>query len=91
MPYHGFVLEDSPPRPLADMPAEVLADMETSEVSIFAVKVQQQRIALAHADDRRRQPPADAPRAHGQHQPQIMLEGMRADFDEVDRISQQGA
>ena len=38
--WNGFVLEDLAPRPLADMPAEVLADMETSEVSIFAVPVQ---------------------------------------------------
>jgi aminopeptidase len=34
------VLEDLAPRPLIDMPAAVLADMETSQVSIFAVQVQ---------------------------------------------------
>src|SRR5436305_14673249 len=39
-PHHAFVLEDLAPRPLADMPAPILADMETSHVSIFAVKAQ---------------------------------------------------
>src|SRR6185369_5510617 len=38
--YHAFVLEDLAPRPLENMPGEVLADMETSDVSIFAVKAQ---------------------------------------------------
>src|SRR5271169_1609381 len=39
-PWNVFVLEDLAPRPLTDMPAQVLADMETSSVSIFAVQVQ---------------------------------------------------
>jgi leucyl aminopeptidase (aminopeptidase T) len=38
--WHSFVLEDIAQRPLTDMPPEVLADMETSQVSIFAVQVQ---------------------------------------------------
>jgi len=38
--WNGFVLEDLAPRPLTGMPAEVLEDMETSQVSIFAVQVQ---------------------------------------------------
>ncbi len=38
--WNGFVLEDLAPRPLTDMPAAILADMETSQVSIFAVMVQ---------------------------------------------------
>src|SRR5215469_13983095 len=39
--WNAFVLEDLAPRPLKDMPAQVLEDMETSDVSIFAVQVQQ--------------------------------------------------
>src|SRR5271165_7031287 len=39
-PYDSWILEDLAPRPLENMPAEILADMETSQVSIFAVKAQ---------------------------------------------------
>jgi aminopeptidase len=39
-PWNVFVLEDLAARPLVDMPAAVLEDMETSQVSIFAVQVQ---------------------------------------------------
>ena len=38
-------------------PRAVLDDMETSDVSIFAVQGAAERIAHAHADDRRGQPP----------------------------------
>src|SRR5260370_92724 len=38
--WNSFVLESLAPRPLTKMPAPVLADMETSQVSIFAVSVQ---------------------------------------------------
>src|SRR5262249_13542368 len=38
--WNAFVLESLAPRPLTEMPTAVLADMETSEVSIFAVTVQ---------------------------------------------------
>src|SRR4051794_9433443 len=38
--WNAFILEDLAPRPLTDMPPAVLADMETSQVSIFAVQVQ---------------------------------------------------
>src|SRR5579862_8741655 len=37
-PFNAFILEDLAPRPLTDMPAAVLEDMETSQVSIFAVQ-----------------------------------------------------
>ena len=39
-PYQAWVLEDIAERPLAHLPAEILADLETSQVSIFAVQVQ---------------------------------------------------
>ena len=36
----AFVLEEVAERPLSGMPKVVLGDMETSQVSIFAVQVQ---------------------------------------------------
>ncbi len=42
--WNGFVLEELALRPLTGMPAEVLADMETSQISIFAVQVQQNEL-----------------------------------------------
>src|SRR3974390_3207354 len=38
--WNAFILEDLAPRPLAVMPPPVLVDMESSQVSIFAVQVQ---------------------------------------------------
>ena len=43
-PYRAFVLEDLASRPLADMPAPVLEDLETSQVSIFAVVAQRNEL-----------------------------------------------
>src|SRR5215813_7100618 len=40
-PYNAFVLEDLAQRPLTTLPQEILDDMESSQISIFAVKVQQ--------------------------------------------------
>ena len=37
-PFKTFVLEDLAPRPLTALPSEIADDMETSDVSIFAVK-----------------------------------------------------
>jgi len=87
--WNGFVLEDLAPRPLTGMPAAVLADMETSEVSIFAVQVQANELPS------RMQMTDVVNRRHMRHAhmvnitPQIMCDGMRADYDRVDRLSQQ--
>jgi len=87
-PWNGFVLEELAPRPLIAMPPEVLADMESSQVSIFAVQVQSNEL------DSRRQMTTVVNRRRMRHAhmvnitPQIMLEGMRADFLDVDRLSQ---
>ena len=87
-PWNGFVLEELASRPLSGMPAEVLADMESSQISIFAVQVQQNEL---HS---RRQMTDVVNRRHMRHAhmvnitPQIMMEGMRADFAAVDRLSQ---
>lgn len=86
--WNAFVLEDLAPRPLMDMPASVLADMETSHVSIFAVQVQPNELRS------RMQMTDIVNRRHMRHAhmvnitPEIMCQGMRADFDLVDRLSQ---
>ena len=82
-----WVLEELAPRPLADMPRQVLDDLETSQVSIFAVQAQanelRTRMQMTEVVNRRKI-------RHGHMvniDRRIMLEGMRADFLEVDRIS----
>ena len=89
-PFNAFILEDLAPRPLTDMPAAVLADMETSQVSIFAVQVQpnelRSRMQMTDVVNRRRMRHAHMVNIT----PQIMCEGMRADYDRVDRLSQTG-
>jgi leucyl aminopeptidase (aminopeptidase T) len=87
--YRVWVLEEVAARPLIDMPGEVLADMETSDVSIFAVYAQQgelrSRMQMTDVVNRRKMRHAHMVNI----EKRIMLEGMRADFLEVDRISQQ--
>ncbi len=85
--YNQWVLEELAPRPLADMPRVVLDDLETSHVSIFAVHAQanelKTRMQMTEVVNRRKI-------RHGHMvniDRRIMLEGMRADFLEVDRIS----
>jgi aminopeptidase len=86
--WNAFVLEDLAPRPLTAMPAEVLADMESSDVSIFAVQVQRNelrsRMQMTDVVNRRRMRHAHMVNIT----PQIMCEGMRADYARVDRLSQ---
>jgi aminopeptidase len=85
--YNAFVLEEFATRPLTGLPAEILADMETSDVSIFAVQVQpgelKSRMQMTDVVNRRRMRHAHMVNINRQ----IMLEGMRADFHKVDRIS----
>ena len=86
-PFHLWMLEDLAPRPLAEMPRLVLDDLETSRVSIFAVVAQANelpsRMQMTDVVNRRR-----IRHAHMVNiTRQIMLEGMRADYDAVDRLS----
>jgi aminopeptidase len=87
-PHRAFVLEEEAPRPLTDLPASIAADMELSQVSIFAVQVQQHELAsrmqLTNIVNRRRMRHAHMVNIT----PQIMREGMRADYLKVDRLSQ---
>ena len=41
-PHRVWVLEELAERPLKDLPPEILADLETSQVSIFAVWAQRE-------------------------------------------------
>ena len=86
-PFKAFVLEDLAPRPLTALPQEIAQDMETSEVSIFAVKVQQNelksRMEMTDIVNRRRMRHAHMVNINRQ----IMLEGMRADYNKVDALS----
>jgi aminopeptidase len=86
-PYHAFILEELASRPLSDLPREILNDMETSQVSIFAVQAQlnelRSRMQMTDVVNRRKIRHAHMVNINRQ----IMLEGMRADFLKVDRLS----
>lgn len=83
----AFRLEDLAARPVAVMPEPILADMEHSDVSIFAVNVQtgelKSRMQMTDVVNRRRMRHAHMVNITKQ----IMLQGMRADFQEVDELS----
>ena len=87
-PYRAWVLEELAERPLTDLPREILEDLEHSEVSIFAVQAQRNelrsRIQMTDVVNRRKIRHAHMVNINRQ----IMLEGMRADFQRVDRLSQ---
>ncbi len=86
--WNGFILEELAARPVKEMPAAVLEDMESSHVSIFAVEVQpnelRSRMQMTDVVNRR----------HMRHAhmvnitPEVMMQGMRADFEAIDRLSQ---
>jgi aminopeptidase len=86
-PYNAWVLEDLAPRPLQELPREILDDLETSQVSIFAVQAQRNelrsRMQMTDVVNRRKIRHAHMVNINRQ----IMLEGMRADFQKVDRLS----
>ena len=86
-PFGAFVLEDEAPRPLTALPPRIAADMEESQVSIFAVHVQanelKSRMQMTDIVNRRRMRHAHMVNINRQ----IMMEGMRADFHKVDRLS----
>jgi leucyl aminopeptidase (aminopeptidase T) len=87
-PYRALVLEELAERPLTSLPKEILDDLEKASVSIFAVRVQrnelQSRMQMTEVVNRRKIRHAHMVNINRQ----IMLEGMRADFAKVDRISQ---
>ena len=86
--WNAYVLEQVAPRPLTEMPKVVLDDMETSQVSIFAVEVQpnelRSRMQMTDVVNRRRMRHAHMVNITAE----IMTQGMRADFAAVDKLSQ---
>lgn len=86
--YESWVLEDLAERPLVTMPQAILDDLETSQASIYAVQIQanelKTRMQMTEVVNRRK-----IRHAHMVNiTRQIMLDGMRADFQEVDALSQ---
>ena len=86
-PYQCWVLEDVATRPLTNLPQVIVDDLETSQVSIFAVQGQtnelRSRMQMTDVVNRRKIRHAHMVNINKQ----IMLEGMRADFTKVDRLS----
>jgi aminopeptidase len=86
-PYRAWMLEELAERPLNNLPVEILKDLETSQVSIFAVQAQRNelrsRMQMTDVVNQRKIRHAHMVNINRQ----IMLEGMRADFQKVDRLS----
>src|SRR6202166_1826834 len=85
--FNLWVLEDWAERPLKDFPREISDDLETSQVSIFAVQAQRNelrsRMQMTDVVNRRKIRHAHMVNINRQ----IMLEGMGAAFQKVDRLS----
>ena len=85
--YQTWVLEDVATRPLTDLPLAIAEDLESSQVSIFAVRAQtnelKSRMQMTDVVNRQKIRHAHMVNINKQ----IMLEGMRADFLKVDRLS----
>src|ERR1700748_2274849 len=85
--YSLFVLEHHAQRPLKHMPEIILDDLALSQVSIFAAQTQPRELGS------RTEMTSVVNRHHIRHahmvniNRQIMLEGMRADFCAVDKLS----
>ena len=86
-PYRAFVLEEITARPMTDMPPAILEDMESSQVSIYAVVAQpnelRTRMQMTDVVNRRKMRHAHMVNI----EKRIMLEGMRADYEKVDELS----
>ncbi len=86
--YSLFMLEEHAPRPLRDMPQNILADLARSQVSIFAAQTQPgelpARTQMTDVVNRHRIRHAHMVNINRQ----IMREGMRADFLKVDQLSE---
>jgi leucyl aminopeptidase (aminopeptidase T) len=86
--YAVFVWEDYDERPSPNMPKPILEDLAQSQVSIFCAQSQRGELSA------RSQMTDVVNKHHIRHghmvniTPQIMCEGMRADFQDVDALSQ---
>lgn len=83
----AFILEDYAPRPLEKLPEPILEDLESSQVSLFAANAQtnelKSRMQMTRVVHRHRI--RHAHMVNINHR--IMLEGMRADYNQVDAVS----
>ena len=85
-PSHLFVLEDFGERPVSDMPTEILEQLEKSQVSIYAaaaepgeLRIRMQMVEVINRKKIRHGHMVNITKA-------IMLQGMRADFKEIDAL-----
>jgi len=87
-PYHAWVLEELAERPLTNLPQEIADDLAQGQVSIFAVQAQRNelksRMQMTDIVNRHKIRHAHMVNINAQ----IMLEGMRADYLKVDRLSE---
>jgi len=85
--YTGLLLEDFGPRPMGAAPAAVLAALETADVGVMCMTPQPgelgARMAIVRVVERRQIRYAHMIGVT----PQIMQQGMRADYKMVDRLS----
>src|ERR1700693_4267261 len=85
--YQTWVLEDVATRPLTDLPLPIAEDLKSSQVSIFAVQAQtnelKSRMQMTDVVNRRKIRHAHMVNINKR----IMMEGMRADYAKVDRLS----
>jgi len=86
-PHQVWVLEQEGERPLTAMPRAILDDLETAAVSIFCAQARtgelKSRMEMTEVVNRRL-----IRHAHMVNiTPEIMVHGMRADYDAVDRLS----
>jgi leucyl aminopeptidase (aminopeptidase T) len=85
--YQTWVLEHVATRPLTDLPLAIAEDLDSSQVSIFAAQAQpnelKSRMQMTEVVNRRKIRHAHMVNINKR----IMLEGMRADFLKVDRLS----
>jgi len=86
-PYQSWVLEEVATRPLTLLPQPIIDDLSSSQVSIFAVQAQtnelKSRMQMTDVVNARKIRHAHMVNINRQ----IMLEGMRADYQKVDRLS----
>lgn len=87
-PHHAWLLEDLAERPMRDLPQPILDDLESSQVSVYTVQAQpgelRTRMQMTSVVNRRKIRHAHMVNINRQ----IMMEGMRANFQEVDALSQ---
>jgi aminopeptidase len=85
--YRSFILENLAPRPLTHMPEVIWDDLRSSQVSIFAAQAQpnelKARMQMCNVVNENK-----LRHAHMVNiEKKIMLEGMRADYAEVDKLT----